>query len=986
MTTQKRSRLTRAERLAAFAFNPDQLRWPKGTRWGGRWMDMPWKVGGDFLSRWLDFFDGQNTPALGRLTRAHLSKPGGLNDTVDRLDKDGLTTPENMADAALELVEKLEALRDDYYRSSVYVDSPEFADEIETSVRKAMELSDVSLDEWQQFIDAQKDTSAIGKWDDDADTDEPLGGPAAAALPEIDRPGWTLGESGSFETAETEPAYEHESGLAVVQDTSTGTWLVVDEEAVPLPFGDDRDFTVFHSVEEAFEAVENRGENPPTVVNGVAIPKAGTDPEFEPNNDQLWTRRPADVEKALEAQGYVFDDDLDQWVDPKFLAENMEGVNNSGGGSGGSGGSGGGGGDGDSGPDPRKVLADIEKGGWGPGESASDGSIREFYRDFSDEDLQAVLDADLEDMGLDPRVMKHVRGAVAREQARRNSPEVRAQKLLKQLRGMSVGDLEQAGREGGPDLEEMFEGFTDAELERADQALELSLNAGVDYQKTSAQQDAVNRELDRRRRSPKGGAAAQTPKDVVDTSFVGYLPMRMGFDVGGLMQRDLSQMTPEDVALLKQAQAVLQKKNPEQASEVGKLLSAISAASSGPKGVNASVSVPAPPLWKDDKFNATPVRLEDGGFGADQGWRTGRLAQGTPRKPPFQSLPSGALPAAVTPDKRVMVVETPGNQLGYRAKVFYWDDDSGNWVADRSQIFRMGDLQKALKKHGVNMDGDGTVGPYRDSKPAFADSKKSLRASAYAPTKPPVEFFKNPQLTEPTPMTVTPDGRVYGHVALWDTCHVGNPEGPAKCTQPPRSKSNYAYFHVGAVETAEGNEVAVGKLVQGTTHAEAEATAMQALAHYENTGLAVADVRAGEDRFGIWVSGALRHDLTDAQVKEFRAAPMSGDWRRMRGSLELVAALAVNVPGFPVPRPNGFVASGHVQSLVASGMVPPRKVKAPGSPGALSSEDLQYLKSLAARERANHAAQLATKVQEVKEADQIKKIKAFAERQRTRKG
>jgi hypothetical protein len=37
--------------------------------------------------------------------------------------------------------------------------------------------------------------------------------------------------------------------------------------------------------------------------------------------------------------------------------------------------------------------------------------------------------------------------------------------------------------------------------------------------------------------------------------------------------------------------------------------------------------------------------------------------------------------------------------------------------------------------------------------------------------------------------------------------------------------------------------------------------------------------------------------------------------------LELVAALAVNVPGFPVQRPNARVASGAQISLVAAGRI-----------------------------------------------------------------
>jgi hypothetical protein len=125
-------------------------------------------------------------------------------------------------------------------------------------------------------------------------------------------------------------------------------------------------------------------------------------------------------------------------------------------------------------------------------------------------------------------------------------------------------------------------------------------------------------------------------------------------------------------------------------------------------------------------------------------------------------------------------------------------------------------------------------------------------------------------------------------------------------------------------------------------------------------------VAVGEDAHGIWVAGALRPDVTADKVRALRASPLSGDWRRIGNNLELVAALAVNTPGFPIPRPSGLVASGHVQSLVASGMVPPARVLAPGTPGALSMDDLRYLKRLANRERSTDQATalaLANKVQ-----------------------
>lgn len=239
-----------------------------------------------------------------------------------------------------------------------------------------------------------------------------------------------------------------------------------------------------------------------------------------------------------------------------------------------------------------------------------------------------------------------------------------------------------------------------------------------------------------------------------------------------------------------------------------------------------------------------------------------------------------------------------------------------------------------------------------------------------APDAPPQAWFAKPSFREATALTVTPEGRVYGHLAIWGTCHISHTH--SGCVTPPHSAAGYAYFHTGAVLTAEGTEVPVGHITLDTRHAGERLSAAAASAHYEHTGHVVADIAAGEDSYGIWVAGALRPSATETQIRALRSAPLSGDWRRLSGNLELVAALAVNVPGFPVPRPRGLVAGGVALTLLASGMVPPRTVLRPGTLGALSIDDLRYLKKLADRERAEEqraalaplpaAAQLARRV------------------------
>ena len=181
------------------------------------------------------------------------------------------------------------------------------------------------------------------------------------------------------------------------------------------------------------------------------------------------------------------------------------------------------------------------------------------------------------------------------------------------------------------------------------------------------------------------------------------------------------------------------------------------------------------------------------------------------------------------------------------------------------------------------------------------------------PVTPPQEWFENPKLTKPTPMTIEPNGKIYGHIAAWHVNHIGMP----RSTRPPRSKSKYSYFHTGVVRTDSGKDMPVGQLTLAGGHANLSASAAQAAKHYDDTASAIADVHAGEDEYGIWVSGSLRPDATEAQIRALRASAPSGDWRPINGSLELVAVCQVNVPGFPIAR--AMVASGKVMALVAAG-------------------------------------------------------------------
>lgn len=204
----------------------------------------------------------------------------------------------------------------------------------------------------------------------------------------------------------------------------------------------------------------------------------------------------------------------------------------------------------------------------------------------------------------------------------------------------------------------------------------------------------------------------------------------------------------------------------------------------------------------------------------------------------------------------------------------------------------------------------------------LASGKPIMTLVAAGITPKPAAAFRDPGLTEPTTTTIEEiEGgylRIFGHLAAWGVCHIGIQD---TCTTAPHSGTNYAMFRTGTIVTDEGR-IAVGQLTMGTGHAGLRANARAAVAHYDNTGTAVADVVVGEDAHGIWFSGIVRASATAEQIEALQASALSGDWRRNGTGLELVAALAVNVPGFPIPR-TSLAASGAEgqESLVAAGIV-----------------------------------------------------------------
>lgn len=193
-------------------------------------------------------------------------------------------------------------------------------------------------------------------------------------------------------------------------------------------------------------------------------------------------------------------------------------------------------------------------------------------------------------------------------------------------------------------------------------------------------------------------------------------------------------------------------------------------------------------------------------------------------------------------------------------------------------------------------------------------------ASAAPVQLPPREWFQRPDLDRLTPVTRSDTGRVFGHIAGWESCHVGLPG----CVTPPASLTGYQFFHQAVQPTQEGDMLPVGTLVAGPRHADPQAMFHAAIQHYDDPSAAVARVVAGEDEHGIWVAGWMLPDASEQARRTFMSSPVSGDWRRVAGNLELIAVCSVNSAGFPIPRARVAFSAGAQRTLIGTFGITPQ--------------------------------------------------------------
>lgn len=169
------------------------------------------------------------------------------------------------------------------------------------------------------------------------------------------------------------------------------------------------------------------------------------------------------------------------------------------------------------------------------------------------------------------------------------------------------------------------------------------------------------------------------------------------------------------------------------------------------------------------------------------------------------------------------------------------------------------------------------------------------------PDLPIAEWFNEPtQLPEFGAITVTDEGQLFGLLAPKNIAHRGYAD---KRITVPTKTVDYSRWMNRVTIVADGSRIATGPITMDCGHAPMAGGSGESAKHYDNTCSVVATARVGENKHGIWIAGAVLPGVKPEQITRMLACQLSGDWRPHKekpGFRELVAALFVPVPGFPV--------------------------------------------------------------------------------------
>lgn len=216
-------------------------------------------------------------------------------------------------------------------------------------------------------------------------------------------------------------------------------------------------------------------------------------------------------------------------------------------------------------------------------------------------------------------------------------------------------------------------------------------------------------------------------------------------------------------------------------------------------------------------------------------------------------------------------------------KIKYKASDEQRWVT------------KARIRHLAIVDTPAWPG----SRPALGPME-ALAAAARVATYPATHFEKW-ESREVVPFQVTPDGRVFGHMAGDGCFRNGDKTTCIKYSADPDPQLRN--FHVGTATLDTGEVIRVGSLTCASLHADVNLSLDQQRQYHENTSTIWARVVAWEDSKGrLCASGSIVPGLDEATLAKVAGAPISVEKWPVPGfsGLTLCGAHAVVSPAWPV--------------------------------------------------------------------------------------
>lgn len=258
-----------------------------------------------------------------------------------------------------------------------------------------------------------------------------------------------------------------------------------------------------------------------------------------------------------------------------------------------------------------------------------------------------------------------------------------------------------------------------------------------------------------------------------------------------------------------------------------------------------------------------------------------------------------------------------------KASYMYSEEDDSvsfeftDWKIAKTTLVSVPAFGEAYAEIDLVADASGIVTVVAQSFIANVAESNEMSASGgpdiFADVRQPSAAFFRPEPESPVKLTVTDDGDVYGHLALWNSCHSGY---TGKCVIVPKSRSGYASFNKPGVPTDQG-DVEVGPIFLSGGHRMGVQGDLSAA--YGGTENAWADVRVTDGKLGPWLCGRVRPGVDPTRLYTAKASRVSGHWQRN----ELRAIVSVNGEGYDVPGKGTFAefstdVDGNVLEMAAS--------------------------------------------------------------------